>query len=113
MPNIFVCSFCRNSVGATYDMFGSSYCGDIFRTSGGFLKGGFSYPFPDGFAFEAKLLAVLEDIVIAWDKGWHNLLIETDSSFIVFINWNKSILIPCRLIVDGDNVFLVFITCFF
>ncbi|WCJ34681.1 hypothetical protein M5689_015975 [Euphorbia peplus] len=57
--------------------------GGIFRNYRGFPNGCFAFPVGEQFAHIAELRAAIMAIYIARDKGWNNLWLECDSSYVV------------------------------
>ncbi|KAK3204709.1 hypothetical protein Dsin_018755 [Dipteronia sinensis] len=50
-----------------------------------FVKGCFATPLGQIFAFEAELLAASMAINFAWNCGWHQIWLESDSSYVVHL----------------------------
>ncbi|KAL8530023.1 hypothetical protein ACS0TY_007193 [Phlomoides rotata] len=51
-----------------------------------------------GFAFEAELATRFFAIEIACEKGWSNLWLESDSTYVVNVLKNRQSLVPWRLL---------------
>ena len=64
--------------------------GGIFRTSRGFTKACFSWWMGICFVFEAKLMSLFFAVEKAYELNWHNIWIETDSTYIVHL-FNRGI----------------------
>lgn len=74
-----------NSDGSAMDELGPIKAGGIFRDSNGCFLGGFSATFGNRFAFDAELAAVFMGIEIDYAKGWKQLWIESDSTYVIYI----------------------------
>ncbi|PON49250.1 Ribonuclease H [Parasponia andersonii] len=83
-----------NIDGAAYGCPGLAGYGGIFRISRGFFKRGFAISISKAYAFEAELAAVIHAIFYAWDLGWKNLWLESDSAYLVSILKFSSLSIP-------------------
>lgn len=69
---------------------GRAAIGVIFRNYRGFSKGAFCKFIRVHTAFEVELLAFIQAIHIAWEKGWHKLWVEMDSKSVVLcVNRNN------------------------
>lgn len=64
-------------------------CGGIFKNARGFVCDCFSVFLGNGFAFEAKLWAVINAISITFENGWHKLWLEIDFSLIICLLSSK------------------------
>ena len=65
----------------------------IFYTSRGLIKGCFAIPIGIGFVFEAELTAAIYVISFAWEKDCHVLWLETNSSYLVAVLRNRSLVV--------------------
>ncbi|KAI9157503.1 hypothetical protein LWI28_023591 [Acer negundo] len=72
-----------NTNGAAIGSLGFGGCGGIFWNCRAFVKGCFTIPLGQVFAFEAELLAASLAINFAWKYGWYRLWLESDSSYVV------------------------------
>ncbi|KAL8494368.1 hypothetical protein ACS0TY_025253 [Phlomoides rotata] len=59
--------------------------GGIFRDHFGVFRGCFTVSHGRGYAFEAELTTILFAIELAHDKGWSNIWLESDSTYVVYI----------------------------
>ena len=82
-----------NTDSAAFGSLGLADSAGIFCTSHGFVKGCFAIPIGIGFAFEAELAATIHAISFAWEKDWHALWLEMDSSYLVAFLRNHSLVI--------------------
>ncbi|KAK3183585.1 hypothetical protein Dsin_030871 [Dipteronia sinensis] len=69
--------------GAALSSRGVGGCGGVFRNCRAFVKGCFAVPLGQVFAFEAELLAASMTINFTWQNGWHQIWLESDSSYMV------------------------------
>ncbi|KAL8458489.1 hypothetical protein ACS0TY_036128 [Phlomoides rotata] len=70
--------------------------GGIFRDHFGLFRGCFTVTHGRGYAFEAELSTTLYAIEIAYDKGWTNIWLESDSTYVVHILKSSFILRSLR-----------------
>ncbi|XP_057795996.1 uncharacterized protein LOC131012095 [Salvia miltiorrhiza] len=78
--------------------------GGVFRDNFNWVRGCFHYKGGVGFAFEAELLAVIKAILIAHDRGWLHLWVESDSTYIVHLLHECSTAVPWRFIALWNKV---------
>lgn len=71
-------------------------CASIFRDNNSIFKGGFAQNVETDSPFVEEMMAALVAIEIAFDRGWHNLWLETDSQLILLAFKAKN-MIPCTL----------------
>ncbi|XP_057803087.1 uncharacterized protein LOC131018376 [Salvia miltiorrhiza] len=72
--------------------------GGVFRDHAATVQGCFHTKGGSGFAFEAELLAAITAIAIAYNRGWHKLWLEADSSYVVSLLQQRSMEVPWRFI---------------
>ena len=72
----------------------------IFITSAGFPRGFFSFSVGQNYVFMAELKAAIHAVNSAWQKGWHNIWIECDSSYVVRLLHDKSLDVPWKFRSD-------------
>ncbi|KAL8547711.1 hypothetical protein ACS0TY_007145 [Phlomoides rotata] len=70
----------------------------VYRDSFGVFRGCFAVDQGSGFAFEAELATTFFAIEIACEKGWSNLWLESDSTYVVNVLKNHQSLVPWRLL---------------
>ncbi|XP_057791059.1 uncharacterized protein LOC131008183 [Salvia miltiorrhiza] len=78
--------------------------GGVFRDSWNVVRGCFHYKGGVGFAFEAELLAVISAIQIAHARGWHDLWIEADSTYVVNLLQKHSSDVPWRFAAVWNSI---------
>ena len=91
-----------NTDGASLGNPGTSSCGGIFRDFEGNCKGCFAEYLGLRTSYQAELCGVTRAIEIAYEKNWHNLWIESDSSLVVQAFKNSS-LIPWKIRNQWSN----------
>ncbi|KAK3229688.1 hypothetical protein Dsin_001569 [Dipteronia sinensis] len=74
-----------NTDGAALSSPGVGDCGGVFRNCRAFVKGCFAVPLGVVFAFEVELFAGSMAINLAWQNGWHQIWLESDSSYMVHL----------------------------
>ncbi|XP_057811583.1 uncharacterized protein LOC131025811 [Salvia miltiorrhiza] len=72
--------------------------GGVFRDNWGWVRGCFHFKGGKGFAFEAELLDVIHAIDIAHHRGWRQLWLEADSTYIVRLLQTRSVEVPWRFL---------------
>ncbi|KAK2661126.1 hypothetical protein Ddye_007659 [Dipteronia dyeriana] len=85
-----------NTYGAAFGSPGLVGCAGVFRTCRGFVKCCFAIHLGVYFAFEAELADVVYAIDYAQTFGWHQLWLESDSTFVVDILRSRSRKVPWR-----------------
>jgi ribonuclease HI len=85
-----------NTDGAAAGNPGPASCAGVFRDHNAQFLGGFTVNLGISSSFHAELLGVINAIDIAFDKGWWNLWLETDSLMVTLAHKSPS-LIPWRL----------------
>ncbi|XP_057811778.1 uncharacterized protein LOC131026015 [Salvia miltiorrhiza] len=93
-----------NTDGFAMGALGNIAAGGVFRDHFSWVRGSFHYKDGVGFTFVAELLAVIKAIMIAHDRGWHHLWIESDSTYIVHLLMERSCSVPWRFIVLWNKV---------
>ncbi|KAK2650226.1 hypothetical protein Ddye_017715 [Dipteronia dyeriana] len=83
-----------NIDGAALSSPGAGGCGGIFHNFRAFVKGCFAVPLDHVFAFEAELLAASIAINFAWQNGWHQIWLKSDSSYVVQLLSYRSEQVP-------------------
>ncbi|KAL8477241.1 hypothetical protein ACS0TY_029509 [Phlomoides rotata] len=78
--------------------------GGIFRDHFGMLRGCFAVSHGCSYAFEAELATAFCAIELAYDKGWSNIWLESDSTYVVHILKSSSPEIPWRLLARWYQV---------
>ncbi|KAL8537631.1 hypothetical protein ACS0TY_012667 [Phlomoides rotata] len=78
--------------------------GGIFRDHYGVFRGCFTATHGCGFAFEAELATALLAIELAHDKGWNNLWLESDSTYVVHLLKSDLPEVPWRLMARWHRV---------
>ncbi|KAL8513845.1 hypothetical protein ACS0TY_013095 [Phlomoides rotata] len=68
--------------------------GGVFRDSFGVFRGCFAVDHGSGFAFKAELATTFFAIEIACEKGWANLWLESDSTYVVNVLRNCQSIVP-------------------
>ncbi|XP_050222916.1 uncharacterized protein LOC126673008 [Mercurialis annua] len=86
-----------NTDGSATGSPGIAGSGGIFRNARGFPKGAFAFGIGSSLAFIAELRAAMFAIKVAWNKGWLNLWLESDSLFVVDALKTKSMNVPWRV----------------
>lgn len=92
--------------GAPRGSLGVAAFGGIFRDFTGNSLGCFAGSIGLASSLDAELRAVIHVVPLAWDKGWHSLWIECDSSLVVHLLSSSSpslTSIPWRLLVSWHN----------
>lgn len=74
----------------------TSSCGGIFRYSNANILSCFAENLGGGTSYHSELSAIMRATEIAFQRGWRNDWIETDSSLVVMA-FNKDSMIPCGL----------------
>ncbi|KAK2652181.1 hypothetical protein Ddye_012037 [Dipteronia dyeriana] len=69
-------------------------CGGIFPNCRTFVNGCFVVPLDHVFVFEAELLAASMTINFAGQNGWHQIWLESDSSYVVQLFSSRSEQVP-------------------
>ncbi|KAK9282908.1 hypothetical protein L1049_011133 [Liquidambar formosana] len=82
---------------------GPTVAGGVFRNCRGFVKGIFSFNIGIQSAFYAELLAVILGIEQAWDKGWFQIWLESDSLSVIQCLSNPDFTPPWSLRVRWQN----------
>ncbi|KAL8463631.1 hypothetical protein ACS0TY_034328 [Phlomoides rotata] len=72
--------------------------GGVFRDYFGVFRGCFAVDHGTGFAFKAELATAFSAIEIAYEKGWLNLWLESDSTYVVNVLRNRQSIVPWRLL---------------
>ncbi|KAK2429235.1 hypothetical protein QL285_027690 [Trifolium repens] len=85
LPSWYKC----NIDGASNGNPGTAACGGVFRNNYSDFVFAFAEPLGIATSFYAELSGALRAVEIAWEKGWLNLWLETDSSLVVS-TFNKS-----------------------
>jgi ribonuclease HI len=85
LPSWYKC----NIDGASNGNPGTAACGGVFRNNYSDFVFAFVEPLGIATSFYAELSGALRAVEIAWEKGWMNLWLETDSSLVVS-TFNKS-----------------------
>lgn len=83
-----------NTDGSALGSPGEARAGGIFRTSCGYARGSFAFRIGCSFAYLAELQAAIYAVNMAWDRGWHQLWLECDSSYVVGLFQSKSHHVP-------------------
>ncbi|KAL8485253.1 hypothetical protein ACS0TY_027527 [Phlomoides rotata] len=78
--------------------------GGIFRDHYDMFRGCFAATHGYGFAFEAELATALLAIELAHDKGWNNLWLESDSTYVVHFLKSDLPDVPWRLMARWHRV---------
>ncbi|KAL8492867.1 hypothetical protein ACS0TY_024169 [Phlomoides rotata] len=78
--------------------------GGIFRDHFGMFRGCFAVSHGCGYTFEAELATAFFAIELAYDKGWSNIWLESDSTYVVHILKSSSPEIPWRLLARWHRV---------
>ncbi|KAJ4702472.1 Ribonuclease H protein [Melia azedarach] len=86
-----------NSDGLAKGNPGDSACGGVFCDHLGNFLGGFSLCIGLNTVFFAELLAVILVVELAFERGWNNLWLESDSMIVIQHLYNPSLLPPWRL----------------
>ncbi|KAL8480976.1 hypothetical protein ACS0TY_027491 [Phlomoides rotata] len=76
----------------------------VFRDHFGVFRGCFTVSHGSGYAFEAELATTLYAIELVHDKGWSNIWLESDSSYVVHILKSSHFEIPWRLLARWHRV---------
>ncbi|KAL8528724.1 hypothetical protein ACS0TY_006251 [Phlomoides rotata] len=71
--------------GGAFGTLGKLTGGGVFRDNFGVFQGCFAVTHGRGYTFEAELATTLYAIEIAYDKGWTNIRLESDSTYVVHI----------------------------
>ena len=79
-----------NTDGAALGSLGVGGCKGVFQTCRSFVKAYFTVPLGQVFTFKAELLAVSFAINYAWKLGWHRICLESDSSYVVQLLFDRS-----------------------
>ncbi|XP_057779759.1 uncharacterized protein LOC130998351 [Salvia miltiorrhiza] len=87
-----------NTDGSAMGAPGNIAAGGVFRDNFNWVRGCYHYKGGVGFSFEAELLAVIKAILIAHDRGWLHLWVESDSMYIVHLLGERSTAVPWRFI---------------
>jgi ribonuclease HI len=93
-----------NVDGASNGNPGKASCGGIFRDSASEFIHAFAEPLGIATSFYAELSGAMRAIEVAFQHGWHNLWLETDSSLVVAAFSNPNNLITWRLRSRWRNV---------
>ncbi|KAL8499339.1 hypothetical protein ACS0TY_022354 [Phlomoides rotata] len=83
---------------------GQLTCGGMFHDHYGVFRGYFTATQGCGFAFEVELATALLAIEIAHDKGWNNLWLESDSTYVVHFLKSDHPEAPWRLMTRWHRV---------
>ena len=83
-----------NTDSAAWGYPGNAVCRGVFRNCRGFVKGCFSFYLPVRFVFKAKLQAIIFGVYFTWNRGWREIYIKSNPSFIVLLLKNK---LDCHL----------------
>ena len=86
-----------NTDGSTLGSPGILRAPSIFRTTSGFPRGAFAFFLGNSFAYIAEINAAMCAVEIAWQKGWHSLWLETDSSLVFQLFTDRSKVVPWHL----------------
>ncbi|KAK2640594.1 hypothetical protein Ddye_028389 [Dipteronia dyeriana] len=79
-----------NTNSAVLSSLGTGGCWGVFRNCRAFLKDCFAIHLGQVFVFEIKHLAASMTINFAWQNGWHQILLESDSSYVVQLLSSRS-----------------------
>ncbi|KAK9288313.1 hypothetical protein L1049_016764 [Liquidambar formosana] len=82
---------------------GIAASGGVFRNYRGFMKGFFGLCLGIQTAFFAELKSVILAVSFAWEKGWHSLWIESDSSAVISSLQNYTFKPPWPLLNEWRN----------
>ncbi|XP_057808585.1 uncharacterized protein LOC131023059 [Salvia miltiorrhiza] len=83
---------------------GKIAAGGVFRDNHSTVRGCFHKKGGIGYAFEAELLAVITAIQIANDRQWFYLWLESDSTYIVRLLQDRSLLVPWRFMASWKRI---------
>ncbi|KAL8482891.1 hypothetical protein ACS0TY_025795 [Phlomoides rotata] len=75
-----------------------------FRDNFGVFRGCFAVSHGWGFAFEVELASALYIIELAHDRGWHNIWLESDSTYVVHILKSSDPAVPWSLLARWHHV---------
>ncbi|WCJ36046.1 hypothetical protein M5689_017268 [Euphorbia peplus] len=89
-----------NTDGSALGAPGRAGSGGIFRTARGFSKGCFAFSINCSYAHLAELRAAIHAISVAWERGWHNIWLECDSSYVVELFKKRSSQVPWEVRQD-------------
>ncbi|KAK2388551.1 hypothetical protein QL285_062226 [Trifolium repens] len=79
-----------NIDGASTGNPGNAACGGVYRNHLSDFVYAFAEPLGNASSFYAELCGALRAVEVAWDKGWFNLWLKTDSSLVVSAFKNPS-----------------------
>ncbi|XP_061347266.1 uncharacterized protein LOC133292825 [Gastrolobium bilobum] len=78
---------------------GLAACGGLIRNSQGRWLGGFAYKLGICSSFKAELWGVLRGLELAWNEGFRNIIIESDSSSVITVLTKSGVAVrECHLI---------------
>ncbi|XP_057775140.1 uncharacterized protein LOC130994122 [Salvia miltiorrhiza] len=96
-----------NTDGSPLGSPGKIVAGGVFIDKFGWVRGCFHYNGGTGFAFETELLAIIMAIPIAHSRGWFDLWVESDSTYIVDLLHTRSTLVPWRFIASWNKILVL------
>ena len=80
-----------------------SGAGGVFRNLKRFLLACFSFHIRSSLAYVAELRAAIYAIKKAWERGWHHLWIECDSTYVVNVLKSRATEVPWVVFVKWSN----------
>ena len=86
-----------NTDGSAMGSPGAAGSGGIFKNASAFPRGSFAFSMGSTFAYMAELIAAIFAIEVAWERGWHHLWLECDSTFVAQLFHNKSSKVPWQI----------------
>ncbi|XP_057808521.1 uncharacterized protein LOC131022999 [Salvia miltiorrhiza] len=96
-----------NTDGSALGAPGKIAAGGVFRDNHSTVRGCFHKKRGIGYAFEAELLAVITAIQYANDRNWFYLWLESDSTYIVRLIQDRSLLVPWRFMASWKRILVL------
>ncbi|XP_057803511.1 uncharacterized protein LOC131018823 [Salvia miltiorrhiza] len=96
-----------NTDGSALGAPGKIAAGGVFRDNHSTVRGCFHKKGGIGYAFEAELLAVITAIQYANDRNWFYLWLESDSTYIVRLIQDRSLLVPWRFMASWKRILVL------